>query len=99
MMTDARRQSTDRNRAHLLVKTGVDLAAFLGNGAKEIFAGGLKGLKQAGKQLGRYKDHGKLFFIGFNKCGTKTFHNFFQRNGYLSVHGRTWVVSAMSAAV
>lgn len=28
----------------------------------------------------------KLFFIGFNKTGTKTLHRFFRDNGYLSAH-------------
>ena len=28
----------------------------------------------------------KVFFIGFNKCGTKTFHHFFAANGYRSAH-------------
>lgn len=28
----------------------------------------------------------KLFFIGFNKTGTKTLHKFFRDNGYLSAH-------------
>lgn len=32
----------------------------------------------------------KVFFIGFNKCGTKTLHHFFLKNGYLSVHSRSW---------
>lgn len=31
----------------------------------------------------------KIFLIGFNKCGTKTFHHVFQKNGYRSVHCRT----------
>jgi hypothetical protein len=34
--------------------------------------------------------HPKLFFIGFNKCGTKTLHHFFRRNGYLCIHSRSW---------
>lgn len=29
-----------------------------------------------------------MFFIGFNKCGTKTMHFFFSANGYLSMHGK-----------
>lgn len=31
----------------------------------------------------------KIFLIGFNKCGTKTFHHVFRSNGYRSVHCRT----------
>jgi Sulfotransferase domain len=31
----------------------------------------------------------KVFFIGFNKCGTKTFHNYFRANGYASIHCRS----------
>lgn len=31
----------------------------------------------------------KLFFIGFNKTGTKSLHKFFRDNGYLSVHHGT----------
>jgi hypothetical protein len=34
----------------------------------------------------------KLFFIGFNKCGTTSFHKFFRLNGYNSVHSRTRVL-------
>ena len=30
----------------------------------------------------------KVFFIGFNKCGTKTLHFFFEANGYRSMHGK-----------
>ena len=30
----------------------------------------------------------KVFFIGFNKCGTKTLHYFFLANGYRSMHHR-----------
>lgn len=33
--------------------------------------------------------HGrKVFFIGFNKCGTKSLHKLFTRSGYRSLHGR-----------
>ncbi len=34
----------------------------------------------------------KVFFIGFNKCGTTSFHKFFKANGYLSAHSsaRVW---------
>ncbi|MFT3670965.1 sulfotransferase [Aestuariivirga sp.] len=39
---------------------------------------------------GRTTRKPKIFFIGFNKCGTKTLHHFFRRNGYLSVHSRSW---------
>lgn len=28
----------------------------------------------------------KIFFLGFNKCGTKTFHHFFEKNGLRSSH-------------
>ena len=28
-----------------------------------------------------------VFIIGFNKCGTRTLHQFFQKNGFPSVHG------------
>jgi hypothetical protein len=28
----------------------------------------------------------KIFQIGFNKCGTKTLHHYFSRNGVRSVH-------------
>ena len=28
----------------------------------------------------------KIFQIGFNKCGTKTLHHYFSRNGIRSVH-------------
>lgn len=30
----------------------------------------------------------KVFFIGFNKCGTTSFHNFFSKQGLKSVHWR-----------
>lgn len=30
----------------------------------------------------------RIFLIGFNKCGTTSFHNFFQSNGISSVHWR-----------
>jgi len=33
--------------------------------------------------LGNYK---KIFIIGFNKSGTKTLHNFFNQNGFHSIH-------------
>lgn len=32
----------------------------------------------------------KLFFIGFNKTGTKTLHSFFVDNGYLAVHSSSF---------
>ena len=28
----------------------------------------------------------KIFIIGFNKTGTRTLHNYFEKNGYLSIH-------------
>lgn len=31
----------------------------------------------------------KIFFIGFNKCGTKSLHHFFRKNRYRSAHCRT----------
>ena len=31
----------------------------------------------------------KVFIIGFNKCGTKSLHHFFQSNFYLSAHSTT----------
>jgi hypothetical protein len=30
----------------------------------------------------------KVFFIGFNKCGTKSLHELFEGSGYRSLHGR-----------
>lgn len=30
----------------------------------------------------------RVFLIGFNKCGTTSFHDFFRANGYSSVHWR-----------
>ncbi|WP_108883337.1 sulfotransferase [Anderseniella sp. Alg231-50] len=30
----------------------------------------------------------KIFLIGYNKCGTKTFHDFFRKNGLRSLHFR-----------
>ena len=32
----------------------------------------------------------KIFFIGFNKTGTCSFHAFFKRNNYRSIHYTTW---------
>lgn len=37
----------------------------------------------------------KLFFIGFNKTGTKTLHNFFRDNGYLSVHSSSYMAQRL----
>ncbi|WP_421693395.1 sulfotransferase [Aestuariivirga sp.] len=37
----------------------------------------------------------KLFFIGFNKTGTKTLHNFFCDNGYLSVHSSSYMAQRL----
>ena len=30
-----------------------------------------------------------IFLIGFNKCGTTSFHNYFKANGISSVHWRS----------
>lgn len=35
----------------------------------------------------------KIFVIGFNKCGTRTLHHFFQKNDVKSVH---WMVDNMN---
>ena len=32
----------------------------------------------------------KYFIIGFNKCGTSTFHNIFIENGIKSTHSTKW---------
>lgn len=40
-------------------------------------------------RLGRGSPRPKIFVIGFNKCGTKSLHHFFQENGYLSAHSIT----------
>lgn len=37
----------------------------------------------------------KLFFIGFNKTGTKTLHSFFCDNGYLSVHSSSYMAQRL----
>jgi hypothetical protein len=46
-------------------------------------------------RLGLSKRRPKVFFIGFNKCGTKTVHHFFQANGYLSLHCVSWLAEEM----
>lgn len=46
-------------------------------------------------RLGVSKRRPKVFFIGFNKCGTKTVHHFFQANGYLSLHCVAWLAEEM----
>ena len=33
-------------------------------------------------------DHPRIFLIGFNKCGTTSFHDYFTANGIASVHWR-----------
>jgi hypothetical protein len=35
----------------------------------------------------------RVFFIGFNKCGTRSLHDFFHDNGYLSLHGISLIAS------
>lgn len=35
----------------------------------------------------------KIFQIGFNKCGTRTIHNFFLKNGIKSVHWKTDLIA------
>lgn len=42
-------------------------------------------------RAGRRSAQPKLFFIGFNKTGTKTLHNFFCDNGYLAVHSSSYL--------
>lgn len=37
----------------------------------------------------------KVFFIGFNKTGTKTLHNFFRDNGYMSVHSSSYMAQRL----
>ena len=37
----------------------------------------------------------KLFFIGFNKTGTKTLHSFFRDNGYPSVHSSSYMAQRL----
>ena len=34
------------------------------------------------------KDHPKIFLIGFNKCGTTSFHDYFKANNISSIHWR-----------
>jgi hypothetical protein len=43
------------------------------------------------QKVGLRSGQPKLFFIGFNKTGTKTLHNFFRDNGYLSVHSSSYM--------
>lgn len=52
----------------------------------------LRHLKQT---AGLRSDHPKLFFIGFNKTGTKTLHSFFRDNGYLSVHSSSYMAQRL----
>ena len=46
-------------------------------------------LSYALRQASMPRGQPKLFFIGFNKTGTKSLHKFFRDNGYLSVHHAT----------
>ena len=43
------------------------------------------------QKLGIRSRHPKLFFIGFNKTGTKSLHAFFRDNGYLCVHSSSYM--------
>lgn len=47
------------------------------------------------QKAGLKSRHPKLFFIGFNKTGTKTLHNFFRSNGYLSVHSSSYMAQRL----
>jgi Sulfotransferase domain len=53
---------------------------------------GGSGVSAALRHLRLFKPSPKLFFIGFNKCGTTSFHKFFKANGYLSAHSRAWLL-------
>lgn len=47
------------------------------------------------QKAGMRSRHPKLFFIGFNKTGTKTLHNFVRDNGYLSVHSSSYMAQRL----
>ena len=47
------------------------------------------------QKAGLRSSHPKLFFIGFNKTGTKTLHSFFRDNGYLSVHSSSYMAQRL----
>ena len=46
-------------------------------------------MDQTSQDIGNKLGH-KLFFVGLNKTGTTSFHNFFTKNGYTSVHTGKW---------
>ncbi len=48
-------------------------------------------LRHAMQKAGLRSTQPKLFFIGFNKSGTKTLHNFLADNGYLAVHSSSYM--------
>lgn len=47
------------------------------------------------QKAGLRSGQAKLFFIGFNKTGTKTLHSFFRDNGYLSVHSSSYMAQRL----
>jgi hypothetical protein len=52
----------------------------------------LRHLKQ---KAGLRSSQPKLFFIGFNKTGTKTLHIFFRDNGYMSIHSSSYMAQRL----
>ena len=51
--------------------------------------------RHAQQKAGTRSSQPKLFFIGFNKTGTKTLHNFFRDNGYMSVHSSSYMAQRL----
>lgn len=52
-------------------------------------------LRHMQQKAGLRSSQPKLFFIGFNKTGTKTLHSFFRDNGYLSVHSSSYMAQRL----